>query len=252
MPEGTAAPRPTIRAASTSSKPSGARWTWNWRSIRAAWSLAKTWALKGGVHAATQGLQSKYGEARVFDTSLSEEGIIGRAVGMALAGLVPVPEIQFRKYADPATEQLNNCGTIRWRSANKFAAPLVVRIPGGYRKIGDPWHSVTSEVTLAHQPGWLLAAPSNAEDWLACCGRRCAATTRSSFLSIAICWMRPGRGGLIPATTLCCLLGRQYVREGDALTVITWGAMVERCELKRRRDWTRRGNYRPAHAGSLG
>ncbi|MEM8863150.1 MAG: thiamine pyrophosphate-dependent enzyme, partial [Chloroflexota bacterium] len=107
---------------------------------------------KGGVHAATLGLQKKFGDQRVFDTSLSEEGIIGRAVGMALAGLMPVPEIQFRKYADPATEQLNNCGTLRWRTKNRFAAPIVVRIPGGYRKIGDPWHSVTSEVTFAHQP----------------------------------------------------------------------------------------------------
>ncbi len=56
---------------------------------------------KGGVHGVTLGLQEKYGEGRVFDTSLSEEGIIGRAVGMAIAGLMPVPEIQFRKYADP-------------------------------------------------------------------------------------------------------------------------------------------------------
>ena len=62
---------------------------------------------------------------RVFDTSLSEEGIIGRAVGMALAGLMPVPEIQFRKYAEPATEQINDCGTMRWRTNNRFAAPMV-------------------------------------------------------------------------------------------------------------------------------
>src|SRR5690606_22309961 len=77
---------------------------------------------KGGVHAVTMGLQEKFGPKRVFDTSLSEEGIIGRAVGMALAGLVPVPEIQFRKYAEPATEQINDCGTIRWRTNNRFAA----------------------------------------------------------------------------------------------------------------------------------
>ncbi|MEA3033279.1 MAG: 2-oxoisovalerate dehydrogenase component, partial [Sphingomonadales bacterium] len=63
---------------------------------------------KGGVHAVTLGLQEKYGHDRVFDTSLNEEGIIGRAVGMALAGLMPVPEIQFRKYAEPATEQIND------------------------------------------------------------------------------------------------------------------------------------------------
>ena len=98
---------------------------------------------KGGVHAATLGLQDKFGAARVFDTSLSEEGIIGRSVGMALAGLMPVPEIQFRKYADPAVEQLNDCGTMRWRTANRFAAPMVVRMPGGFFKCGDPWHSQT-------------------------------------------------------------------------------------------------------------
>src|SRR5262249_8331985 len=71
---------------------------------------------KGGVHGGTLGLQERYGGARVFDPSLSEEGIVGRAVGMALAGLLPVAEIQFRKYADPAAEQLNDCGTLRWRT----------------------------------------------------------------------------------------------------------------------------------------
>src|SRR6185312_1450995 len=82
---------------------------------------------KGGVHGATLGLQEKYGVERIFDTSLSEEGIIGRAVGMSLAGLARVEEIQFRKYADPAAEQLNDCGTMRWRTQNRFAAPMVVR-----------------------------------------------------------------------------------------------------------------------------
>src|SRR5262249_30208072 len=120
---------------------------------------------KGGVHAATLGLQVGSGARGVFDTSLSEEGIIGRAVGMALSGLMPVAEIQFRKYADPATEQLNNCGTIRWRTNNRFAAPIVVRMPGGYApKCGDPWHSVCGEVIWAHATGWHVAIPSNAED----------------------------------------------------------------------------------------
>src|SRR5699024_3975876 len=119
---------------------------------------------KGGVHGATSGLQTKYGESRVFDTSLSEEGIIGRAAGLALSGLMPVAEIQFRKYADPATEQLKNIGTIRWRTANKFAAPIVVRMPGGFAKCGDPWHSLCDEVFFAHATGWQLAFPSNAQD----------------------------------------------------------------------------------------
>ena len=96
---------------------------------------------KGGVHAVTLGLQDKFGIGRVFDTSLSEEGIIGRAVGLALAGLMPVPEIQFRKYAEPALEQINDCGTMRWRTHNRFAAPMVLRMPVGFFKCGDPWHS---------------------------------------------------------------------------------------------------------------
>ena len=143
---------------------------------------------KGGVHAATLGLQQRFGEARVFDTSLSEEGIIGRAVGMAAAGLMPVPELQFRKYAEPATEQLHDCGTIRWRTANRYAAPMVVRMPGGYFKCGDPWHSQSNEVQFAHAIGWRVAMPSNAEDAVGCCARRCVATIRPSSLSIAPCW----------------------------------------------------------------
>ena len=120
---------------------------------------------KGGVHLVTEGLQKQFGDARVFDTSLSEEGIIGRAVGMAISGLMPVAEIQFRKYADPAAEQLNNCGTMRWRTANRFAAPIVVRMPGGFGKdVGDPWHSLSDEVRFAHAYGWQVAMPSNAAD----------------------------------------------------------------------------------------
>src|SRR6185369_9021527 len=84
---------------------------------------------KGGVHAVTLGLQEKFGVTRVFDTSLNEEGIVGRAVGMALAGLMPVPEIQFRKYGEPATEQIHDCGTMRWRTHNRIAAPMVLRVP---------------------------------------------------------------------------------------------------------------------------
>jgi 2-oxoisovalerate dehydrogenase E1 component len=191
--------------------------------------------LKGGVHAATLGLQTKYGDGRVFDSSLSEEGIIGRAVGMALAGLVPVPEIQFRKYADPATEQLHNCGTLRWRTANRFAAPIIVRMPGGYRKIGDPWHSVTDEVAFAHSPGWLVAFPSNAEDAVGLLRTALRGNDPVLFFEhramLDAAWARrpyPGDEFMLPFGLA------RIVREGDDLTVVTWGAMVERCETAAR------------------
>ncbi len=187
--------------------------------------------MKGGVHAATLGLQAAHGEQRVFDTSLSEEGIIGRAVGMAYAGLMPVPEIQYRKYADPATEHINNCGTIRWRTNNRFAAPMVVRMAGGYRRIGDPWHSVTSEATYVHQPGWMVAVPSNAEDAVGLLRAALRGNNPVIFLEhramLDASWARrayPGDDYIVP-------FGKaQIVQEGSDLTVVTWGGMVERCE----------------------
>lgn len=186
---------------------------------------------KGGVHAATLGLQETFGEARVFDTSLSEEGIIGRSVGMALAGLLPVAEIQFRKYVDPATEQLNNCGTIRWRTANRFAAPIVVRVPGGFFKCGDPWHSVSSEVVFAHAIGWRVAMPSNAEDAVGLLRAALRSNDPTLFFEhrhmLDTPWARrpyPGDDYVVP---FGCA---RRVLEGSALTVVTWGAMVERVE----------------------
>ena len=183
---------------------------------------------RGGVHRVSMDLQTKYGEERVFDTSLSEEGIIGRAVGMALAGLLPIPEIQYRKYADPATEQLNDLGTIRWRTAGKFAAPMVVRIPVGHsKKTGDPWHSVTGESVYAHAPGWRLAFPSNAADAAGLLRTALRGEDPTFFfehraLLDAAEARRPDPGPdyLVPFGKLA------HLSEGDELTLVTWGAMV--------------------------
>ena len=185
---------------------------------------------KGGVHGATLGLQDKYGVERVFDTSLSEEGIIGRAVGMALAGLLPVAEIQFRKYADPAAEQLNDCGTLRWRTRNRFAAPLVVRMPGGFFKCGDPWHSQTNEVAWVHGIGWQVAVPSNAEDAVGLLRAALRGNDPVIFFEhramLDGAWARrpyPGDEFVVPFGEA------RTVRAGTEISVITWGAMVERC-----------------------
>jgi 2-oxoisovalerate dehydrogenase E1 component len=187
---------------------------------------------KGGVHAATMGLQAAFGEKRVFDTSLSEEGIIGRAVGLALCGLLPVPEIQFRKYADPATEQLNNCGTMRWRTHNRFAAPIVVRMPGGYApKCGDPWHSVCGEVLWAHAPGWQVCIPSNAEEAVGLLRSALRSNDPTIFFEHRALLDAASARRPYPGDDFIIPFGQaRIVLAGDRLTVVTWGAMVERCE----------------------
>ncbi|MBY0563089.1 MAG: hypothetical protein K2P58_02790 [Hyphomonadaceae bacterium] len=186
---------------------------------------------KGGVHGVTLGLQEKYGAERVFDTSLSEEGIIGRAVGMAIAGLMPVPEIQFRKYADPACEQINDCGTMRWRTANRFAAPMVVRMPVGFFKCGDPWHSMTNEVQFVHAPGWRVACPSNAEDAVGLLRTALRGNDPVMFLEHRNMLDAASARRPYPGDDFALQFGKaRRVREGGDITLVAWGAMVERCE----------------------
>lgn len=186
---------------------------------------------KGGVHGATRGLQTEFGAERVFDTSLSEEGIIGRSVGMAIAGLLPVPEIQFRKYADPAYEQLNDLGSIRWRTANKFAAPVVVRIPVGFGKVtGDPWHSVSGEAVFAHMLGWRIAYPSNAEDAVGLLRSALRGDDPTFFLEHRALLDTPAARRPYPGDDFCLPFGKAaQLAVGDELTIITWGETVHRC-----------------------
>ncbi len=186
---------------------------------------------KGGVHAVTLGLQDKHGNARVFDTSLSEEGIIGRSLGMSLAGLLPVPEIQFRKYADPAEEQLNDTGSMRWRTGNRFAAPMVVRMAGGYFGCGDPWHSQCAEVKWVHAIGWQVVVPSNAEDAVGLLRYALRDNNPTIFFEhrkmLDHIWARrpyPGDQYVIPFG-----VGKKILT-GDRLTVVSWGGMVHMCQ----------------------
>jgi 2-oxoisovalerate dehydrogenase E1 component len=187
--------------------------------------------VKGGVHGATQGMQAHFGEGRVFDTSLNEDGIIGRSTGMAISGLMPVPEIQFRKYADPAHEQLNDLGTLRWRTANHFAAPVVVRIPVGYaKKTGDPWHSVSAEAVYAHFIGWRIAYPSNAEDAAGLLRTALRGDDPTFFFEHRALLDSAEARRPYPGNDYCLPFGSAaHILEGDELTVITWGAMVYHC-----------------------
>ncbi|HLF00523.1 MAG TPA: transketolase C-terminal domain-containing protein, partial [Anaerolineales bacterium] len=187
--------------------------------------------VKGGVHGATMDMQTKFGVARVFDTSLSEEGIMGRAVGMALAGLLPVPEIQFRKYAEPAHEQISDAGTVRWRTAGKFAAPMVVRIPAGYgKKTGDPWHSMSGEAEYAHKPGWRIAYPSNAADAVGLLRTALRGDDPTFFFEHRALLDQPAGRRPYPGDDYCLPFGQAAtLLEGDELSVVTWGEMVHRC-----------------------
>ncbi|MEZ4585053.1 MAG: transketolase C-terminal domain-containing protein [Gemmatimonadales bacterium] len=139
---------------------------------------------------------------------------------------MPVPEIQFRKYADPATEQLNNCGTIRWRTNNRFAAPIVVR--SRRAQVRRPWHSMCSEAQWAHAS--VAGLPVEREDAV---GLRTALRGNEPtifFEHRALLdgvWARrpyPGNAFAIPFAKA------RTIVEGDELTCVTWGAMVERCE----------------------
>ncbi|MBI3159187.1 MAG: pyruvate dehydrogenase [Chloroflexi bacterium] len=186
---------------------------------------------RGGVHRVTLDLQAKFGERRVFDTSLSEEGIIGRAAGLAMAGLRPVPEIQFRKYADPAHEQIHDTGWIRWRTAGVFAAPVVVRIPVGYsKKTGDPWHSISGEAIYAHMVGWRIAYPSNAQDAAGLLRAALRGEDPTIFLEHRALYDTPMGRKPWPGDGYCLPFGvAAVVQPGADLTVVSWGETLYRC-----------------------
>src|SRR5690242_16762559 len=108
----------------------------------------------GGVFRVTQGLQAEFGEERVFDTPLSETGIVGTAIGMAMYGLRPVPEIQFADFIYPAFDQIvNELAKFRYRSGGQYTCPVVIRTPVGGGSRGGHYHSQSPEAPFIHPPG---------------------------------------------------------------------------------------------------
>src|SRR6187402_1053071 len=119
----------------------------------------------GGVFRVTAGLQDEFGEERVIDTPLSENGIVGAAVGMALYGMVPVVKIQFADFIWPAYDQIvNELAKYRYRSGGEYSAKIVIRTPVGGGIRGGHYHSQHPEAPFIHVPGLKVVCPSNAYD----------------------------------------------------------------------------------------
>jgi len=200
----------------------------------------------GGVFRCTAGLQKKYGKTRVFDTPISECGIIGVAVGMGAYGLRPVPEIQFADYIYPGLDQLiSEAARLRYRSACDYTAPLTVRSPFGGGIFGGQTHSQSPEAIFTHVAGLKTVIPSTPHDAK---GLLIAAIEDNDpviFFEPKRIYNGPFDGyyekpvkpwkehpdSYVPEGYYRIDLGTaRYVTRGEALTILAYGTMVHVCE----------------------
>ncbi len=184
----------------------------------------------GGVFRTTDGLQAKFGEARVMDTPLAESGIIGAAIGMALYGLRPVAEIQFSDFIFPAMDQIvSEMAKFRYRSGGEFTCPVVVRAPSGGGIRGGHYHSQSPEAYFCHTPGLVVLAPSTPEDAKGLLKSAIRGADPVIFFEPKRIY-RTVKGEVPNDPDFTVPIGKARIaRAGKDVTVIAWGAMVHTC-----------------------